>query len=249
MANPVAVITGASRGIGKQLAQDLAHAGYDIVCAARSTSDRRSALPGTVDETADLVRAAGRRAVAVGLDVRDDAAVVALAERVFEEWGRCDLLINNAAIAPPTPALEDSVKRWRLAVDINLNGPFQLMHAFCNRMLSGEGGRVVNVSSSAANLPEFGRASYTATKRGLEGMSEVLAVDLRGRVAVNVLRIDLPIWSEGFGETLSAEDAFAFEHPVIASDAVKWLAQQPLSHSGVIHDLTRMRSDGISAAT
>jgi NAD(P)-dependent dehydrogenase (short-subunit alcohol dehydrogenase family) len=248
MAHPVAVVTGASRGIGKQLAIDLAAAGYDLVCAARSTSAQRSVLPGTVDETAELVRGAGRRALALGLDVRDPSAVAALAERVYEEWGRCDLLVNNAAVAPPRPALEDSVKRWRLAVDVNLNGPFYLMHAFCERMAAAGGGRVVNISSLAAFAPEFGRASYTATKRGLEGLTEALAVDLRGRVAVNVLRIDLPIWSEGFGETLSAEAAFSFEHPVIASDAVCWLARQPLSHTGALHDLTRLRADGVVRA-
>jgi NAD(P)-dependent dehydrogenase (short-subunit alcohol dehydrogenase family) len=113
---PVAVVTGASRGIGKVVCRELAAAGYDVVCAARSTNAHRSALPGTVDETAEVVRAAGRRALAVALDVRDAAAVAALAQRVYDELGRCDLLVNNAAIAPPKPALEDSVKRWRLAM-------------------------------------------------------------------------------------------------------------------------------------
>lgn len=244
MERRVAVVTGASRGIGKQLSIDLAGAGWDVVCGARSTDAQRSALPGTIDETAEAVRAAGGRALAVALDVRDDAAVVALAERVYAEWGRCDLLVNNAAIAPPKPALDDSVKRWRLAVDINLNGPFQLMHAFCKRM-AATGGRVVNVSSVAALLPGFGRASYTATKRGLEGMSEALAHDLRGHVAVNVLRIDLPIFSEGFGETLSEDDRYHFEHAVVASDAVLWLAEQPLTHTGFLHDLTALRAEGV----
>src|SRR5262245_66118989 len=116
---PVAVVTGASRGIGKRLCADLAAAGYDVVCTARTTSAAPAKLPGTVDETAALVRAAGRRAMAVGLDVQDEPAVAALAERVYGEWGRCDLLINNAAVAPPRPALEDSIKRWRLAVEVN----------------------------------------------------------------------------------------------------------------------------------
>jgi NAD(P)-dependent dehydrogenase (short-subunit alcohol dehydrogenase family) len=248
MDSPVAVVTGASRGIGRQLCGDLAAAGYSVVCAARSTDAHRAALPGTVDETAAEVRAAGARALAVALDVRDAAAVVALAERVYDEWGRCDLLVNNAAVAPPKPALEDSVKRWRLAVDVNLNGPFHLMHAFCNRMADAGGGRVINVSSLASQAPEFGRASYTATKRGLEGLSEALAADLRGRVGVDVLRIDLPIWSEGFGETLSDEQRYGFEHPVIVSDAVLWLARQPLSQTGGLHDLTQLRADGIVRA-
>jgi len=245
MSQPVAVVTGASRGVGKQLCLDLAAAGYDVVCAARSTAAQRSQLPGTVDETADAVRAAGRRALAVALDVRDEAAVARLAERVWDEWSRCDLLVNNAAVAPPAPALEDATKRWRLAVDVNLNGPFYAMYYFCGRMAQAGGGRVINISSLASQYPEFGRASYTTTKRALEALTESLAHDLRGRVAVNCLRIDLPIWSEGFTATLPGDGALQFEHPVIASDAVSWLAGRPLDHTGHIHDLSRLRADGV----
>jgi NAD(P)-dependent dehydrogenase (short-subunit alcohol dehydrogenase family) len=243
-ASRVALVTGASRGIGRQLCADLAERGWDVVCTARSSDENRSKLPGTIDETAGLVRAHGRRAMPVAMDVRDENAVVALAERVYGEWGRCDLLVNNAAVAPPRPALEDSIKRWRLAVDVNVNGPFYFMHSLCPRMAKGEG-RVVNVSSAAAIYPSFGRASYTATKRALEGMSEALAHDLRDQVAVNALRIDFPVWSEGFGETLPDDAAIAFEDPVVVSDAVLWLAEQPISHTGGIHTLTELREAGV----
>jgi NAD(P)-dependent dehydrogenase (short-subunit alcohol dehydrogenase family) len=247
---PVAVVTGASRGIGRQLCIDLADAGYDVVCAARSTQGRPSNLPGTVDETADEVRAHGRRALAVGLDVRDESAMATFAQMVFDEWGRCDLLVNNAAVAPPRPALEDSVKRWRLAVDVNLNGPFYAIYYFSGRMSdAAAGGRVVNVSSAVAAWPQFGRASYTTTKRALEAMTESLAHDLRDRVAVNALRIDLPIYSDGFGTTLSDDTAVAFEHPAVATDAVLWLARQPLDHTGRIHTLTELRSTGVVRPT
>ena len=245
MSPPVAVVTGASRGIGKQLSLDLAAAGYDVVCAARSTAAHRSQLPGSVDETAAAARALGRRAMAVALDVRDEEAIAELAQRVYDEWHRCDLVVNNAAVAPPGPALEDTAKRWRLAVDVNLNGPFYMMYHFCNRMAEAGEGRVINVSSLVSQRPDFGRASYTTTKRALEALTEALACDLENRVAVNCLRIDLPIWSEGFAATLSGEDASRFEHPVIASDAVLWLAQQPLSHTGRIHELTPLRAEGV----
>jgi 7-alpha-hydroxysteroid dehydrogenase len=248
MSTPVAVVTGASRGIGKQLCVDLAAAGYDVVCAARSSAAQRSQLPGTVDETADGVRARGRRAMAVALDVRDEAAIAELAQRVYDGWHRCDLLVNNAAIAPPLPALEDSTKRWRLAVDVNLNGPFYLTYYFGKRMAEAGEGRVINVSSAASQHPDFGRASYTTTKRALEAMTEALACDLRDRVAANVLRIDTPIWSEGFGATLPEDSAYQFEHPAVASDAVLWIAGQPLAHTGRIHDLTQLRRDGVVRA-
>src|SRR5262245_43513659 len=193
---PVALVTGASRGIGKQPCLDPAQAGYEVVCAARSTGDKPSKLPGSVDETAELVRAAGGRAHARALDVRDEDAVRKLADEVYADLGRCDLLINNAAIAYPTPALQDSTKRWRLGVDVNLNGPFYLIYYFAPRMTPGAS-HVINISSGAAVFPEFGRANYTATKAGLEAMSQALANDLNGVVGVNVLRLDLAVWSEG----------------------------------------------------
>jgi NAD(P)-dependent dehydrogenase (short-subunit alcohol dehydrogenase family) len=243
VSNPVALVTGASRGIGKRLSFDLAGAGYDVVCVARSTAASRSKLPGTVEETAERVRAQGRRAWAVGLDVRDEGALEALAQRIAEDWGRCDLLVNNAAVAPPRPALEDSTRRWRLAVDVNLSGPFYLVHHLWP-LLAKAGGRVINMSSLAAVLPEFGRASYTATKRGLEGLSQALAHDLRGRVAVNCLRIDVVVYSEGFEATRSGDHS-DYEDPVIISDAVLWMARQPLSESGRIYSVSELRDRGV----
>jgi NAD(P)-dependent dehydrogenase (short-subunit alcohol dehydrogenase family) len=248
MSTPVALVTGASRGIGKRLALDLARAGYDVVCAARTTSAAPSKLPGTVDETAAAVTALGRRGLAVALDVQDEGAVAALAERLYREWGRCDVLINNAAIAPPRPALQDSVRRWRLAVDVNVNGPFYLMYHLCHRMAAAGGGHVVNVSSAAAQMPEFGRPSYTATKLALEGMTQALAHELRGqRVAVNCVRIDIPIWTEGFDVTLPPDfDRSFFEDAIIMSDAVLWLVRQDASAvSGRIVTLTGLRREGV----
>jgi NAD(P)-dependent dehydrogenase (short-subunit alcohol dehydrogenase family) len=241
----VAVVTGASRGIGKALSIDLAAAGFDVVCVARSSGANPSKLPGTVDETAEAVRAKGRRALVAPLDVRDESAIEQLAETVYETWGRCDLLVNNAAVAPPRRALEDSTRRWRLAVDVNVNGPFYFIYHLGRRMEKSGEGRIVNVSSIAAVLPEFGRASYTATKRALEGMTEALAHDLRGRVAVNCLRIDLPIYSEGFDATLGGNVDFEFEDAVVATDAILWLAEQKIDHTGHIHTLTELRENGI----
>jgi len=243
---PVAVVTGASRGIGRRLCVDLATWGYDVVCAARSSSDAPGKLPGTVEETAALVTARGRRAMAAALDVQNEGAVAALASRVYAEWGCCDLLINNAAVAPPRPALGDSIKRWRLAVDVNLNGPFYLMYHLCPRMADAGGGRVINVSSNAALMPEFGRPSYTATKLALEGLTQALAYELRGRVAVNCIRIDVPIWTEGFDATLpEGFDTSAFEDAVIMADAVHWLAEKNFSYTGHILTLRELRGSGV----
>jgi NAD(P)-dependent dehydrogenase (short-subunit alcohol dehydrogenase family) len=244
--SPIAVVTGASRGIGRRLAIDLAADGYDVVCTARSSDAHPGRLTGTVDETAAAVRAAGRRAMPVALDMQDEAGIARLADRVFAEWGRCDLLIANAAVAPPRPALQDTTKRWRLAVDVNVNGPFYCCYYFCPRMAAGDGGRVITVSSGAAVTPSFGRASYTATKLALEGMSQALAHDLAGSVAVNCIRIDLPIWTEGFDATLPDDfDTSGFEDAAVMTDAVRWLAAQERSYTGHVITLGELRSRGV----
>jgi NAD(P)-dependent dehydrogenase (short-subunit alcohol dehydrogenase family) len=246
MSAPVALVTGASRGIGKRLCIDLAGAGYDVVCVARTSGAVPSKLPGTVDETAEAAAHAGRRAMPVALDVQDEAGVAALVRRVYAEWGRCDVLINNAAIAPPRPALEDSIKRWRLAVDVNVNGPFYLMYHLAPRMAEAGGGRIINVSSAAAVTPSFGRPSYTATKLALEGLTQSLAHELKGRVAVNCIRIDLAIWTEGFDATLPADfDTSWFEDAVIMSDAVLWLLSQGLDTTGEVLTLGELRERGV----
>jgi NAD(P)-dependent dehydrogenase (short-subunit alcohol dehydrogenase family) len=241
MSSPVALVTGASRGIGKQLCVDLARNGYEVVCVARSTSDQPTKLPGTIDETVEIVRAEGGRALPVALDVRDEHAVVALADRVYAELGRCDLLVNNAAIAVPGPALPGLSKHWQLVVDVNLNGPFYMMKAFCPRM---QDGRVVNMSSAASRMPEFGRPSYCVTKAALETLTQALAFELEGRVAVNCIRIDVMVWSEGFIATLGEGDYSDLEDPVIMSDAVLWLAKQPVSYTGQVVEIGELRQAG-----
>jgi NAD(P)-dependent dehydrogenase (short-subunit alcohol dehydrogenase family) len=246
MSTPTALVTGASRGIGKRLCVDLATAGYDVVCAARTSQAAPGKLPGTVEETAVAVTSHGRRAMPVALDVQDEDACAALATRIHREWGRCDVLVNNAAIAPPKPALTDSVRRWRLAVDVNLNGPFYLMYHLCPRMAETGGGRVINVSSGAATAPEFGRASYTTTKIALEGLTQCMANDLAGRVAVNCIRIDMPIWTEGFEATLPDDfDTSTFEDAVIMTDAVLWLLKQGIAYTGHILTLGELRAKGV----
>lgn len=244
---PVALVTGASRGIGRQFCVDLARAGYDVVCAARSTAEVPGALPGTVEETAEAVAKEGRRALPVALDVRDEEQVAALAARIGRELGGCAVLVNNAAVAPPRPALEDTTRRWRLAVDVNLNGPFYLIHHLRELLEAAPGGgRVVNISSGASQAPAFGRASYTTTKRALEAMTESLAHDLRGRVAVNCIRLDLMVWTEGFDATLPDDfDTSGFEDPVIMSDALLWLLAQDLDTTGRVLDVSALRERGV----
>ena len=241
MTAPVALVTGASRGIGKRLCVDLARSGYDIVCTARSSQDSPGKLPGTIEETARLVSAEGRRAVPVALDVRDEEAVAKLVERVYAEWNRCDLLVNNAALSPPKPALQDSTKRWRLGVDVNVNGPFYMIYYLAPRMVEAGEGRVINISSGVSQMPEFGRAGYMTTKAALEAMTRALAFDLSGKVGVNCIQLEVPVWTEGFAATLPEDTPTPFEDAVIMSDAVLWFAKQPLDYTGKVLSIAQLR--------
>ena len=246
MSRPVAVVTGASRGIGKQLCIDLAREGYDIVAIARSTAESPTKLPGMVDETVQMAKEAGGadcRAIAVGLDVRDEEGIAALAERVKSEFGRCDLVINNAAIAPPGATLTAPTRRWRMAMDINVHGPLYFMVSFAP-MLAETNGRVINISSSASIAPEFGRASYTTTKRALEALTECMGHELKGHVAVNCIRLELSVWSEGYTYTLPDMDFSDFEDPIIMSDAALWLCRQPISYTGKVLTISDLRAMG-----
>lgn len=239
----VAFITGASRGIGKQLSHDFALAGYDIVAVARSTSDTPTKLPGTVHETAQLVEAAGQQCLPIGANlakVEDlDQAVAA----AYDRFGQVDVLINNAAIAPPGKVLESGRHLWNLAVEINVNAPFYLTHAMAPKMAAGDGGAIINIGSGAAVSPDFGRASYTTTKRALEAMSESLASDLRGSgVSVNCLRLELSVWSEGYAFTLGEQaKQMDFEDPIIMSDACLWMVAQGPDWTGRIVTIADLR--------
>lgn len=244
MARPVAVITGASRGIGKQLAVDFAREGYDIACLARSSSDAPSKLPGTIEETARAVEAAGGRALAIALDVRDEAQVADSARQVYETFGRCDVLINNAAVAVPGPTLENTTRAWRLAVDVNINGPFYFTYYYAPKMREAGQGRIINISSAASVFPAFGRISYTATKRALEAMGEGFAHELAPAVAVNCIRLELQVWTEGYAYTLGESNKAGFEDPVVMSDACLWLAKQPLDYTGHVLTIAEMREMG-----
>ncbi len=239
----VALITGASRGIGKQLAVDFAQSGYDIAALARSTADTPTKLPGTVDETAQLVEAAGRECLPIGANLARVEDLDRAVAETYDRFGRIDVLINNAAIAPPGKALESDRRLWSLAVEVNVNAPFYLTHAVAPRMAAGDGGAIINIGSGAAISPEFGRASYTTTKRALEAMSESLASDLKGSgVSVNCLRLELSVWSEGYAFTLGERaKEMDFEDPVIMSDACLWIAAQGPDWTGRIVTIADLR--------
>ena len=155
----VAIVTGASSGLGVAFAQALAEAGADVVLGARRV-DR-------LEETRALVEAAGRRALAVQTDVADPDACKALVDAAMEAFGRVDVLVNNAGIGTAVPATRETPEQFRQVIDVNLNGCYWMAQA-CGRVMQ-PGSSIVNISSvlglTTGGLPQ---AAYSATKAGAD---------------------------------------------------------------------------------
>ena len=173
----VAIVTGASSGLGVAFAQALAEAGADVVLGARRV-DR-------LEETAGLVRDAGRRVLAVETDVADPAQCQALVDAAMAEFGRVDVLVNNAGLGTAVPATRETPEQFRQVIDVNLNGSYWMAQA-CGRVME-PGSSIVNISSvlglTTAGLPQ---AAYAASKAGLNGLTRDLAQQWTGRKGIRV---------------------------------------------------------------
>jgi NAD(P)-dependent dehydrogenase (short-subunit alcohol dehydrogenase family) len=173
----VAIVTGASSGLGVAFAQGLAEAGADVVLAARR-ADR-------LEQTAQLVRDAGRRALTVQTDVADPAACQALVDAAMAEFGRVDVLVNNAGIGTAVPATRETPEQFRQVIDVNLNGCYWMAQA-CARVMQ-PGSSMINISSilgiTTGGLPQ---AAYSASKAGLNGLTRDLAQQWMGRKGIRV---------------------------------------------------------------
>jgi len=242
LSGQVAVVTGASRGIGRAIAVEFARAGADVVVAARSSEKAPSKLPGTIEDTAREVEAAGRRAVAIPMDVTDEAQVQAMAQRALEEFGRVDILVNNAGISFPAPFSQTSLKRWDLVMAVNLRGPVMCTQAFLPRMLEQGGGRIINISSYLAEVLMPGMMSYSVSKIALEKLTQALAAELQPKsIAVNALRIEVNIVTEGWQYLNPNIDYSNWEKPEAASEATLWLATRDPSYTGQVVTIDEAR--------
>jgi NAD(P)-dependent dehydrogenase (short-subunit alcohol dehydrogenase family) len=189
----VAVVTGASRGIGKGLAVGLAERGAAVVCAARTEVDRPGGLPGSVRATAREITAAGGRSLAVRCDIGSEADLAELVSRTVTCFGRLDVLVNNA-MAPTRGALaEMTPEQWDVSMTTNVRSLFVLTQLVLP-YLHERGGSIINMSSGAADhastpfLPA-GFAVYATAKAALERFTTAIAPELAERgVAVNALR-------------------------------------------------------------
>lgn len=173
----VAVVTGASSGLGVAFARAFAEAGADVVLAARR--------PDRLQQTAESVRAAGRSALCVPTDIADPAQVQHMVEAAMAQFGKIDTLINNAGVGTAIPATRETPEQFRQVIDVNLNGAYWAAQA-CARVMR-PGSTIVNISSvlglTTAKLPQ---AAYSASKAGLIGLTRDLAQQWGTRKGIRV---------------------------------------------------------------
>lgn len=173
----VAIVTGASSGLGVAFAQGLAEAGADVVLAARRVEK--------LEGTAELVRKAGRRALSVQTDVVDPDQCTALVDAALKEFGRVDVLVNNAGVGTAVPATKETPDEFRRVVDVNLNGAYWAAQA-CGRVMQ-PGSSIINIASilglTTGGLPQ---AAYSASKAAIFGLTRDLAQQWGSRKGIRV---------------------------------------------------------------
>ncbi len=216
-ANQVAIVTGAGRGIGEAIARRLADEGAKIAVVSRSEANSQKA--------ADAINAAHPDAAKpYAVDVADFDAVQKVGEQILADFGRADVLVNNAGITKDTLAMRMSSDDWDAVLDTNLKGAFNFTRAVLRAMVKQRSGRIINISSVSGLMGLAGQANYAASKAGLIGMTKSIARELASRgITVNVV-------APGFIET---------DMTAVLSEEVKKgaLAQIPQSRMGAGDDI------------
>ena len=181
LANQVAIITGAGRGIGQAIAQAYAREGARLVLAARSQPE--------LEQTAAAIAKTGAQAIAVPTDVTDPAQAERLASAALTRFGRIDLLVNNAGISGPVGPLQDNdIAQWAETISVNLTGTFLVCRAVIPIMLRQGGGKIINLSGAGAANAWSNLSAYCASKAAVVRLTEVLAQELAPQnITVNAL--------------------------------------------------------------
>jgi 3-oxoacyl-[acyl-carrier protein] reductase len=180
LANQVAVVTGAGRGIGRAIALKFAAEGANIVVVSRTQENS--------EKVAAEVRALGRQAWAYAVDVADAAAVNTAAEKILADCGKVDILVNNAGVTRDGLLMRMSDADWDTVLNTNLKGAFLVTKAFSRAMIKARAGRIVNISSVIGLIGNAGQCNYAASKAGLIGFTQAVAKELAGRgITVNAI--------------------------------------------------------------
>jgi 3-oxoacyl-[acyl-carrier protein] reductase len=213
----VAIVTGASRGIGQATALALAAQGASVVVNYASSS-------GAADGVVAKIQAMGGQAIAVKADVSKEAEVEAMFAAAIAQFGRVDVLVNNAGITRDTLLLRMKLEDWQAVIDLNLTGVFLCTRAASKIMLKQKSGRIINITSVAGQMGNPGQANYSAAKAGVIGFTRTVARELASRgITVNAV-------APGFIATDMTNDLKA--EPI--------LAMIPLSRYGQPEDIAGM---------
>lgn len=247
----IALVTGASRGIGAAIAKRLGAEGADVICVGRTLHRGAGELPGSLLEVVAVIESLGGAAVAVQSDINDARQRARLAQEVLDQFGRVDILVNNAAVGEfvPLEKVTDAALRWQF--EVNVLAPFDLSQKLIPAMRKNHWGRIVNISSFLAENPagppypiadrQHGPTLYGATKAALNRITSGLAAELEGTgIAVNSLAPVSAVRTERFASIMEAEpearsaSAHLQQEPieVMAEAALALCLVDPLKTSG-----------------
>ena len=180
LADKIAVVTGAGRGIGRAVALAYAKMGADVVCVSRTKENSA--------KVAAEVEAIGRRAWAVAVDVSDTAAVDAATKGILDSTGRVDILVNNAGVTRDNLLMRMSEEEWDTVIDTNLKGAFNFTKALTRPFIKQRSGRIINIASVIGLIGNAGQSNYAASKAALIGFTKSIAKELATRgITVNAI--------------------------------------------------------------
>jgi NAD(P)-dependent dehydrogenase (short-subunit alcohol dehydrogenase family) len=237
----VAIVTGASRGIGQAIAELFASEGAKVVCAARTLSEGdHKLLEGSLTRTVERIHAAGGEARAVAADVSTESECIRLVEQARAAYGPIDILVNNAALSYFMPIAEFPANRWMRAFAVDVHGPFMLSKEVLRDMIPRRSGAIVNVSSGAAIGPGRGPYAdktvrggtmYGAVKAALERFTQGLAQEVAQYGGITVAAVSpsrvVPTPGTVFHKLVSGMDDPRGEPPSMMAQAVLLLATEP----------------------
>jgi len=241
LAGKVALVTGASRGIGRAVAVALAREGCAVACAARATDAAPVRLPGTIDEAVRDIEAVGGTGLAVPTDLSREDDVVRMVRTTLEHFGRLDVLVNNAAITF-LGDVDIPQKRHDLVMAVNYRAPWLAMREAIPEMRERGEGSILNLSSIAAVRVIPSLMTYGVSKAALERLTVDLGEQLKPfGVAVNCFRIDVPVASEGFLANAPEVDHSDWEPSEVPAEGVVWMLTQPASFTGNVVSMSWLR--------